>query len=72
MPSFYPNYSIGPTFTMLIIFFGVFKVATSGGNDDKVSEGKNFVIAGVIGLIIVLASWGLAKFVVDLMYNATQ
>jgi hypothetical protein len=57
--------------TLLIIFFGVFKIATSGGGEDKVAEGKNYVIAGVIGLIIILASWGLATFIVNLLYNAT-
>ena len=45
---------------------------TGGGNEDKIGEAKNLLTAGIIGLVIILASWGLAKFVIDLLYNATR
>ncbi len=56
---------------VVIVLFGGFKWMTAGGNDDKIGEAKGLLSAGIIGLVIVLASWGLSKFVLDLMYNAT-
>ncbi len=56
---------------VVIVLLGGFKWMTAGGNEDKIGEAKGLLSAGVIGLVIVLASWGLAKFVLDLMYNAT-
>jgi Zn-dependent protease with chaperone function len=57
---------------VVIILLGGFKWMTAGGNDDKIGEAKGLLTAGVIGLVIILASWGLAKFIVNLLYNATQ
>ena len=56
---------------VVIILMGGFKWMTAGGNEDKIEEAKKLMSAGVVGLIIILASWGLATFVVGLLYNAT-
>ncbi len=56
---------------VVIILLGGFKWMTAGGNEDKVGEAKNLMFAGFVGLVIILASWGLAKFVVNMLYNAT-
>lgn len=56
---------------VVIIMLGGFKWMTAGGNDDKVKEAKKLMIAGVIGLIIVLASYSIAYFVVQQITNAT-
>lgn len=47
-----------------IILIGGFKWMTSGGNEEKTSEAKKLLGAGVVGLIIVLASWGLATWLI--------
>jgi hypothetical protein len=47
-----------------IILIGGFKWMTSGGNEEKTTEAKKLLGAGVIGLIIVLASWGLASWLI--------
>ena len=36
---------------------------TAAGNEDKVSDAKKIVVGGVIGLVIILASWAIASFV---------
>lgn len=56
---------------VVIILLGGFKWMTAGGNEDKIGEAKGLLGAGVIGLIIILASWGLARWVVDLLYQKT-
>ena len=54
-----------------IILMGGFKWMTAGGNEDKVSEAKKLIGAGVIGLAIVLAAWAVANWVIEQIYNAT-
>ncbi len=49
--------------SVIIILIGGFKWMTAAGNEDKVSEAKKIVIGGVIGLVIILASWAIASFV---------
>jgi heme/copper-type cytochrome/quinol oxidase subunit 2 len=48
---------------VVIILLGGFKWMTAGGNEDKVGEAKKLIVAGVIGLVIILASFGIATFV---------
>jgi len=55
-----------------IILLGGFKWMTAGGNEDKVSEAKKLLGAGVIGLVIILAAWAVATFVINQIYSATQ
>jgi heme/copper-type cytochrome/quinol oxidase subunit 2 len=56
---------------VVIILLGGFKWMTAAGNEDKVSEAKQLMGAGVIGLVIILASWGIASFVLNQLINAT-
>ncbi len=45
---------------------------TAAGNEDKVSEAKKLLGAGVIGLVIILAAWALSIFIIDSIYGATS
>jgi len=56
---------------VVIILLGGFKWMTAGGGEDKVAEAKKLIGAGIIGLVIILAAWGIAKFVVEKLYTAT-
>lgn len=55
---------------VVIILVGGFKWMTSMGNQDTVKKAKNLITAGVIGLIIILAAWGLTRFVVMRLSNS--
>ena len=48
---------------VVIILLGGFKWMTAGGNEDKVGEARKLITAGIIGLIIILASFAIASFV---------
>ena len=50
---------------VVIILIGGFKWMTASGNEDKVTEAKKLLGAGVIGLLIVLAAWALAMFIIS-------
>lgn len=54
-----------------IILLGGFKWMTAAGNEDKTTEAKQLLGAGVIGLIIILSAWALATFVINQIYGAT-
>lgn len=57
---------------VVIMLLGGFKWMTAAGNEDKVEEAKKLMGAGVIGLVIILASWGIARFVLTQLVNATN
>jgi hypothetical protein len=50
---------------VVIILLGGFKWMTAGGNEEKVEEAKKLIKAGVIGLVIIIAAWGIANFVIS-------
>ena len=56
---------------VVIILVAGFKWMTAGGNDDKVSEARKMLFAGVIGLAIILSAWAIAKFVLQQLGTAT-
>jgi hypothetical protein len=49
---------------LVMILIGGFKWMTSGGNEEKVGEAKKLLGAGVVGLIIILAAYAIATYVV--------
>ena len=57
---------------VIIILLGGFKWMTAGGNEDKVGEAKKLIGAGVIGLVIILASFAIATFVLTNLMSATS
>lgn len=57
---------------VVIILLGGFKWMTAGGNDEKVSEAKRLIIAGIIGLAIILSAYAIASFVIGSVVGATN
>lgn len=55
---------------VVVILLGGFKWMTAAGNEDKVSEAKKLIIAGVIGLIIILCAFAIVTFVVGITNDA--
>jgi len=56
---------------VVIILIGGFKWMTAGGNETQIDEAKKMITAGVIGLVIILAAWGITIFVLNALLNAT-
>lgn len=46
----------------LNIVFGAYTIISSGGDAQKVAEGRGKVMFALIGLFVVLAAWGLIWF----------
>ncbi len=55
--------------SVIMIIYGGFKYITSGGNDDNTKDAKNTILYALIGLVIVLVSQTIVKFVFS---KATQ
>jgi len=56
---------------VVIILLGGFKWMTAMGNDDAIKKAKQLLIAGVIGLVIILTAYAIATFVLGSLINAT-
>jgi len=52
-----------------IILLGGFKWMTAGGNDEKTGEAKKLLGAGLIGVVIIFAAWGIAQYVLTTLLN---
>ncbi|MDO8667998.1 MAG: pilin [bacterium] len=57
---------------VVVILIGGFKWMTAGGNEDKVGEAKKLLIAGLIGLIIVVLAYAIAVFVLAQLIDITN
>ncbi|MFA6514154.1 MAG: hypothetical protein WCT50_02595 [Patescibacteria group bacterium] len=58
-------------FLVLVVFAG-FKYMTSAGNKDKTDEAVKLLRNAVIGLIIIMASWMITRYVIVMTNRAVQ
>jgi len=53
----------------LTILYGGYVWMTSAGNADRISRAKQIIVNGVIGLVIILSSYAIARFILREGYN---
>lgn len=54
-----------------IVLLAGFKWMTAGGNEDKISDAKKLMSSGVVGLVILLSAWGIARYVLTRAVDLT-
>ena len=54
---------------VVVILIGGFRWMTAAGNEDKIAAAKKTIIAGAIGLIVILAAFAIVTFVVQTTTN---
>lgn len=54
-----------------LILMAGFKWMTSAGDEEKIGQAKGMLQGSVIGLVIILSSFGLAQFFLSAMHSAT-
>ena len=54
-----------------IVLYGGFKYMISGGNKEKTEEARSWIVAGIIGLAIILSAWAITQFVIGQLLAAT-
>ena len=57
--------------TLGVMSYAGYLIMTAGGNEQKVAEGKKWMINGVIGLAIILSSFGIVQFIISRLASAT-
>jgi len=58
---------IGSIFFLIQIFLGGYTFMTAGGDTGKVAEGRQRIINGLIGLIIVVSAYAIAGLIANLL-----
>jgi hypothetical protein len=48
----------------VVFLWGVIKYVAAGGDEDKVREGRNMMMFGVISLAVMISMWGLVALIV--------
>jgi hypothetical protein len=56
---------------VIIVLIGGFKYMLSGGNEEKTTSARNMIVAGIIGLAIILSAWAITTFVISRLVEAT-
>ncbi len=56
---------------VVIVLYGGFLWMTAAGNEDRVDKAQKMIVAGIIGLAIILSAYAIARFVVNSLVNAT-
>ncbi len=56
---------------LVVVLFGGFKWMTSGGNQENVATAKKILIAGLIGLVIIIISWGITAYIIAQVSEVT-
>lgn len=46
---------------VLFFMWGVFQFVRASGNEDEVTEGRNRMIYGIIGIFVMVSVWGLVN-----------
>jgi len=54
---------------VVLILYAGFLWMTAAGNDDKVAQAKSIITNAVIGLVLILAAWGITNWVIDTVQN---
>ncbi len=57
---------------VIIILWGGFIYMTASGDSAKTDKAKSMIISGIIGIIIILAAWAIANFVITNIGTALQ
>ena len=55
---------------VIIILYGGFMWMTAAGNEDRVASAKKIIVAGAIGLVVILAAFVIVQFVLRVTNQA--
>lgn len=52
--------------------YGGYLILTSRGNEEKLEDGKSTLLTATVGILLILASYGITNFVMDSLYRGTK
>lgn len=56
---------------VILVLIGGFMWMTAAGNEEKVDKAKKILSAAIIGLVIILAAWGITIYAINVLGTAT-
>ena len=56
---------------VVIVLYGGFTWMTAMGNEEKTTQARQMIVAGIIGLAIILSAYAIARFVINSLVTAT-
>lgn len=56
---------------VVLVLIGGFKWMTAAGNEEKVTDAKKLLVAAVIGLVIIMAAWGISLYAIGVLADTT-
>jgi len=54
----------------VIFIFGVVRYITAGGDEERLKEGRNLILYGIIGLAIMVALWAFVNVGIDFFFSS--
>lgn len=57
---------------VIMVLIGGFKWMTAGGNDEKIESAKKLLYAAIIGLLIIVAAWGVSLYAINTLLTFTN
>ena len=54
---------------VLVIIYGIVGAAGAGGNEEAGAKAKRAIIAGIVGLVVILAAFAIVQFVINTTSN---
>ncbi len=57
---------------VVIMLYGGFLWMTAGGKEEQVKKAQQVIVAGAIGLAIILSAWAITTFIVTELIGATS
>ncbi|MBU0731723.1 pilin [Patescibacteria group bacterium] len=68
------NWALGllGIFSLMLIIWGGFIWMNARGNEEEVKKAKKILEGAIIGLVIILASFGISQYVFENLVNITQ
>ena len=53
----------------LVFLWGIIRYVIAGGDEEKLKEGRQYIIYGLVGLAVMLAVWGIVGAVVTTLFG---
>lgn len=57
----YPIIQLLIVLATVVFLWGIIRYIASAGNEEKLKEGKNLIVYGIVGLFVIISVWGLVK-----------